>query len=233
MWIVFEDKPDTVTAKFYEKAFEGTEVKVGFSGGGSNIFNYVQRYCGSDGVIAYHDTVPDNPDTAKSYKVQRKLLRDKSNVLLVPIVCSEFILLQCAGYPLTLDNIVTNTDYEDGVKSAEQYCKYFIGTKVPICKATGKYAPNVEGIEKYYKVDCLCDDSHDECISDSVESKSMRAVRCLPVIPAIEKLRPFGSRDVRDVINSLLQLHNSLVSIVASKNGWGESLVNKATISLK
>lgn len=94
-----------------QKYIKNTEVHVGFAGGSGHLFKFVTENCGTYSITIYHDLVPDNPETAKSYKGLRRKLRKRERTIIVPVICTEYVILKSFGIVTELKDVVLNIRY--------------------------------------------------------------------------------------------------------------------------
>lgn len=134
MWILFEDAPNTPVSRLISTVYDGTQVHVGFVGGAGNFYRYIlSNQLLAERVLVYYDLIPDNPNTAKGFRLLSRRLREYSNVIIAPVICTEYALLKSLGVVVPELSDVLYSTYPTGVTSAEKYYKYYLDTHTRPC----------------------------------------------------------------------------------------------------
>lgn len=231
MRMIFEDSTESALHMAIEKIYGDVVDDIIFVGGSGNLRKELK-----DDTIVYHDLVPDNPNTSKSYKMTRRLAHRMNNSVVIPMVCSEYAILKAFSSKQVpeLNDIVLSKAYEgiSGVKTSESYYKYLLRLEKNCIHDVSYGTSDIESL--FYKTDCPCGkcDLRD---SYKLSDKFDDLVCTLPLF------LPFKSRNKIDMVNTknfIRQIeieHNRLVNIYAQlyyKNGvWvDKALINKLIV---
>lgn len=224
MRIIFEDDNDSVLKNVIEHIY-GDENDIIFSCGSSKIIKYV-----TDDTLVYYDLVPDNPSTAIWYRRIDALTRKYNNSMIIPVVCSEYIILKAFDVSVRdVSEIIDGHMYEsiingkDGVINLEKYYKYVL-SRCKECMHIG----NLDS-RRFYTNSCPCgvtDCSAVYNLSDKIDD----LVCMLPVFI------PFVSRNKIDTVSAfeikehLEDEYMRLVDKVADICKWKQSKRYKSYI---
>lgn len=224
MRIIFEDSDDSVMRLIIESVY-GADNEIIFANGSSKI----SRYVGDDTLI-YYDLVPDNPSTALWYCRLDKLTKEYNNSIIIPVICSEYIILSAfCDNVLDIANIIDKGLYDSiidkskGITSVEKYYKYLL-TNRDECMRIGTLDSRI-----FYHKSCPC--GKYGCDKRySVSDKSDDLVCRLPVFI------PFKSKNNIEIVSaysikrSLENEYMRLVNIIADSCNWNHSKRFKASI---
>lgn len=129
------------------------------SGGNGNIKNiYSNKHKDYDYILIYIDVVPDNTDTMKKYRNLKSWSRNKENVLIILMICSEYNLLRAfTRYEddvwRTLREVKSET-LNIGIPELEMLYKYLL-SHMGECLQTDIGVADIN-TGRYYIKDCDC-----------------------------------------------------------------------------
>lgn len=110
-----------------------------FANGVGNLSSYIEQYLNIDDcIVVYMDVVLDNENSYIAYTNLKGLYEENDNVYIIPLFCSEFVMLSMlynnfyADFNLSrLDKIFSETEFDKTVfkpfKSMEKCFKSFLG----------------------------------------------------------------------------------------------------------
>lgn len=205
---LFEDDETAPISMLLKKSYKGNDIY--FSGGCSKLLSTalaIQKP--GDTIIIYCDVAPNNRSTTKAYNdlcITIKLNR-YTNMIVVPIICIEYIVVQCLYKYNQLIIPSSNKDIEKYLikdldwntyiatynpnayvrKSIEHFYKFFL-TQIQQqrCKRNShKYTNGVidwnYGSGKYFYKDCPCGNHCNLNCMDSLHVKAERLYMELPL----------------------------------------------------
>ena len=193
MKIVFEDNQDSPISKLFRGSSAGKDMR--FGSGYRGIRKAVRAaLANGEGAIVYVDAAPGNKTTTEMYSKIREEFKEYENVVVIPIVCAEYILLRMlahygylsglcrndevlekfvVGYITKLSNGLVNTSL-----SFEKTCKNIIKNHLPDCMQNSQTWPG-----RFLCGDCGCDicDIEDTAFTDDFKVKAERLYASLPL----------------------------------------------------
>lgn len=227
MRMIFEDSPKSALCKAVTAIYGGIVDDIIFVGGSGKLRSELR-----DDTIVYHDLVPDNANTSKSYKMTRRLANRRNNSVVIPVVCSEFVILSAFSDNVPdLSNIVLSGLYNSvpGITRSETYYKYLLGRERE-CLHDIQLDRNSDIESIFYKVDCPCGKcsfSTEYKLSDKYDNLVCR----LPVFPVFETRNKINMVKTKSIIRDIEIEHNRLVGIYAQINHKDATWVDKALVN--
>lgn len=157
MLMIFEDSNESTLVNLIRDYYNGIVTVIGAHGSGKVRDVYNKQEKGQYALI-YIDVVPDNYETIRTYNKLKKEFRDNNKVLIIPIVCSEYILLRSfTKYDMSVWDTISLEDYSSvgsNIRTAEQFYKGYI-KQLGICIIPDNHSTIDTG--KYYRKDCDCE----------------------------------------------------------------------------
>lgn len=201
--IIFEDNENTPSSILLRKCSNGENII--FANGASRVRGTLEKvYNEEDYFIVLYDLVPDNGMTIMLYRALKEAVNIYSNVVVIPIVCIEQIILRMLddlGY-LTktkitinlIDNLVSkfswsNLTEEDkkeiSGKSLEKVYKLILNNQLDKCFVNSNDTSKRVETGRFYKEDCACNRKY--CRFDCTDNLKIKAERLYSWLPVFEK----------------------------------------------
>lgn len=226
MIYVFEDNPNAITSEFFKQAYPKNI---------SNNFRYVQGITKvykevvnilintSEDIAVFMDTIPGNGDILAEYtKLSTLSINNNYRVIILPIVCSEFYLIQyLKEVNLITDQtgvaIALNKDFfgksslpqkhpKYKCNNFEHFCKIIVRENIKFCASLSTV--NANGHYKlHYTQDCLCNVKDSNCSELDKVTKSIKFISEYPCAPSGSHSSNFNSLSIDEIWN----IHRQLV----------------------
>lgn len=168
MKIIFEDSSESPISKLLLGSSVGKDMI--FYSGSRRIPRVIKQVLRTDElVVLYVDVSPNNESTVETYRHAFRLAKQNCRILLVPIICAEYVLLRMLvhyGYITELCSkdrklydfidryVLCNSEssrYEK--ESLEKICKHVVEKHLPECLQNKKHRPG-----KFLCGNCECDE---------------------------------------------------------------------------
>lgn len=231
MWIIFEDSDNTPISDLISYAYSNVDVNLIFAGGAGNFFKYVSKIPENEFVVILFDLIPDNPDTATGFRNLKRKLRKRDKVFIIPTLSMDYMLLKAFTnkevnpYKIVSSNYRINSE----VKTLEKYYKYILDTSDE-CLSLGRFTSITENTAMFYKTDCLCKLSNNQCHNYTRFNKGLDLLYSMPFFYDIDCNKPSQRFDINKYIERFINLYNEVVSLVAENDGWSKPKITKAII---
>lgn len=179
--------------------------------------------------IIYHDVIPDNTETLRSYKATCKALRMKAHTYVLPVVSLEYNLLKAfvPEQAYSIDTLI-KADYsiDPTLKNLEDYLKYTLD-KYENCVAIGKYNDSIDK-SVYYTKDCQL-----SCSKHIFQATLLsKAWRLLYSLPALSPHFLSQKNLIGDLTLSIKQYNNFAYTILRER-GVESGIISKNLINLQ
>ena len=193
MKMIFEDSKESPISRLLLGSSAGKDMVFcgGYRGIPSAIKSAIEH--GED-VIVYIDVSPNNGDASRILGRIRRINRGEHKVIVVPIICAEYILLRMLVQYKYVDDLCIKdkalsdlvkgyvVDLTNGVigegKSLEKVCKHIIMNHLPRCLQNKQNRPG-----KFMCDDCNCEtcDLLEKGCNDEFRVKAERLYASLPL----------------------------------------------------
>lgn len=225
MKVIFEDDGNDLLSKLFRYAYKDTSNFI-YVHGNSNIISAVNNLAVKEHVYVYIDSVPANTNIKGIYKNLVSLANHRGNMLIFPIVCSEYYFIKAFGNIQDSDINVciskgnyfnTGAFHNDRVycRTFEKYCKYLIRHNVMNCMSHDVRNPEYG---TFYTKDCLCKYSEVACRQMSLIEKSVTYISQYDCVPS-------GSTgSIKTPVNNLYDIHVKLVDEFNSFSSYLKSV---------
>ena len=193
MRIIFEDSPMSHISRLFCGSSAGKHMRFG-SGYRGIVAAVREALADGEGAMVYVDVSPSIQSTGEMYSKIRNRFVKYDNVIVIPIICAEYILLRMLvhyGYlndlrknDEVLDKFVVGyiTELSNGLVnkevSLEKTCKHLIKNHLPDCMQNSQTWPG-----RFLCGDCGCDicDIADTAFTDDFKVKAERLYASLPL----------------------------------------------------
>lgn len=190
MYMVFEDNINSGPSKLILQVY--TEEIAKFATGNMNVCEYLRDNRLLNNLLIYIDVSPDNNKTVEAYKRCTKWLLENNavNSYVIPIPCIEYYIIdafmphelpevQVVLKTMSYNKCTTNCRGKElSLINYENYAKSVLE----------QYKPCFRKKEIFYKYDCLCTRSKEDCTAISLKDKGRSLVLKLPMFSMIGDL---------------------------------------------
>lgn len=192
MKVIFEDHKNALLSRLFRECYPDS-VKSNFiyAKGSGNILSEIKKISPNENIYIYIDSIPGNESIRKVWNYIAVEARQRGNIIMFPIVCSEYYFLKAFGDRSDKDiNICVNkgnyfnstaylTDRKE-CRNFEKFCKYLTRHNLKDCMSLDSRS---DLYEVFYTQDCLCKDSENACISMTLLEKSVRLIAQYECVP--------------------------------------------------
>lgn len=231
--MMFEDGPSSPLVDLIQRVYNDSDVCIDFVGGVGNLKNKIIKLPDNDLVVAYIDLVPDNPETGKEYKTLIAKIRKRNNTVIVPVLCTDYILLRaCTDTDISVHDMVCGGSYPIGIKTAEKYSKYLLDTYKD-CLSFGRFSVINSNTAMFYSMECLCKSTFADCRVLSLYDKGVKFVTALPMFIGFKTTVNLIKADYKKYVNTYLHGYNHLVEYLFNSGKYTKMEYDKAYITDK
>lgn len=172
MLMIFEDSDRSGFVSMIRAYYLNSGIHVLGANGNGNIINVYNRNRNLGKTLIYLDVIPNNAKTISLYNNLKKYFRNNDSVLVIPIVCSEELILRSfTSYRTDVWSDIINSNFS----SVEKYYKDVIVKIAKCLDESSDYECN------YYTHDCKCDCSVNSVIKKTYNIKQAMLVFNLPL----------------------------------------------------
>ena len=233
MKVLFEDNENALLSKLFRRSYTDTSLFV-YTEGSSSIYNKVLEFSNTERIFVYLDTIPGNSDLKKIYDNLKSLANSRGNMLIFPIVCSEYYFLRAFGDRNDHDiNICVNKGnyfttktfaLNSDCNNFEKFCKDLIRDNVRNCMS---HDSRNKEYKAFYEMDCLCKFKDTSCKSLSLLEKSVMYLAEYDCVPS----RSNGA--IKTPITDLYKIHIKLVDEFNKFSDFLKTVDNRSGVRYK
>ena len=225
MKIIFEDHKNALLSRLFREAYEDTSNFI-YADGLPNIVDVISGIKDhKEKLYVYMDTVPGNRDIRNEYRNLRKAALSRGNLMIFPIVCSEYYFLKAFGNRKDKDigicinkgNYFASDSFRANpvlCRNFEKYCKYLIRHNVKDCMSHDSRSPLYE---IFYRESCLCKNREHGCTPKSLVQKSIELLSQYDYVPA-----GYGESSEKEYADA--ELYNIHIKLVEEFNHFSDFL---------